>query len=157
MTLYMMVGAPGSGKSTYAQHLQAEIGDNCVYISRDNVRLSVITDNDAYFSHEDEVYEKFVSQIAETLHEHDVIADATHLSHAGRFKLVKALEKHDMPADNYDLVCVVMKTPLEVCIERDKLREGRRHVTEPVIRNMWRSFRAPWPHEFSNLKEVRFV
>ena len=153
-TLYVMVGIPGSGKSTYAQTIIANDPDNIVYISRDTVRLSVIKPNEDLFSHEDEVYDKFCDEIAATLSGKNVIADATHMSHGARAKLINALKKRGMTADKYEIVFVYMNTPIEECIRRDDVREGRAHVTAPVIRRMARSLSCPAADEFPNIKEV---
>ena len=73
-TLYVMVGIPGSGKSTWAK---ANLTD-AEYISRDTVRLSIIKDNEDLFAHEDEVYDKFVSILADGLRDNrNMVADAT--------------------------------------------------------------------------------
>ena len=56
-----MMGAPGSGKSTWAK---ANMPKDAMYISRDNIRYELLGDNDSYFSRETEVYNTFVNQIA---------------------------------------------------------------------------------------------
>lgn len=153
-TLYVMVGLPGSGKSTWAKKNLV----NADYISRDTVRLSIIKDNEHLFSHEDEVYDKFVDNIVDLLRgDRDVVADATHLSHGARHKLVSALAKREMTGDKYDIVFVMMDTPVTECVRRDETREGRAYVTEPVIRNMYRSLSTPYVGEFNNVKEVWIV
>ena len=49
-----MVGCPGSGKSTWAKkHLP-----DTYYVSRDEVRFSLLQDGEDYFSHEKEVFNK---------------------------------------------------------------------------------------------------
>ena len=156
-TLYVMVGAPGSGKSTWAKRFITN-RDNIVYLSRDHVRLSIIKETEHYFSHEDEVYDVFTNRIVELLSEgKDVVADATHLSHGARFKLISTLAVKGMPMSQYDLVFVCMDTPLAVCVARDALREGRQHVTEPVLTKMYNSFRVPTTGEFTNVKEVWLI
>lgn len=150
-TLYVMVGIPGSGKSTWAK---ANL-HNADYISRDVVRMSIVKDNEDLFSHEDEVYDKFIGTLADGLgNGRNMVADATHLSHGARHKLVRALSKAGLTADKYDITFVVMDTPLAECIRRDATREGRAHVTEPVIKNMNKSLTTPYVGEFENVKEV---
>jgi len=150
-TLYVMVGIPGSGKSTWAK---AHLTD-AEYISRDNVRLSIIKDNEDLFSHEDEVYDKFVAILADGLrNQHNMVADATHMSHGARKKLINAIAKNGVKSEEYEIVFVYMNTPIEECIRRDDLREGRAHVTAPVIRRMARSLSCPAADEFPNIKEV---
>jgi predicted kinase len=152
-----MVGIPGSGKSTEAHKILMEDPIHTAYISRDVVRLNIIKDNEHLFSHEDEVYDKFCDEIAAWLEKSNVIADATHMSHGARAKLINALAYRGMTADKYDLVFVYMDVPIEECIRRDETRDGRAHVTAPVIRRMARSLTCPTMDEFTNVKEVRII
>ena len=152
--LYVMTGIPGSGKSTWAK---ANL-HNADYISRDVVRMSIVKDNEHLFSHEDEVYDKFIRILANGLaHGRNMVADATHLSHGARHKLVRALSKEGLTTNKYDIIFVMMDTPLTECIRRDATREGRAHVTEPVIKNMYKSLSTPYVGEFDNVKEVWVV
>ena len=57
--LYVLVGCPGSGKSTWAKKHLADT----YYVSRDEIRFGLLKAGDDYFSHEDEVYEKFIDGI----------------------------------------------------------------------------------------------
>ncbi len=153
-TLFVMCGTPGSGKSTWANKFRQD-RLKMVYVSRDAIRLSIITDDEHYFSHEDEVYEKFVDVIADNLRAGvDTIADATHLSHGARAKLYNALAARGMTSDKYDIVFVQMGTPVEECIIRDNAREGRCHVTASVVRRMYSQNTKPTMDEFPNVKGV---
>lgn len=156
-TLYVMCGAPGSGKSTWANKF-IDGRAQTVYLSRDAVRMSIITDKDAYFSHEDEVYDKFTDLIVEKLTEGvDVVADATHLSRGSRKKLVNTLAAKGMTFSMYDLIFVMMDTPEAVCIKRDATRTGRQHVTADVISRMCNQIQIPTIGEFSHVKEVWLI
>ena len=75
-TLVLMCGAPGSGKTTIAKKL---MGNNDLYISRDEIRYSMISDEDEYFSKEKEVFNEYIKQIDEALTKnyHWIFADAT--------------------------------------------------------------------------------
>lgn len=56
MALYVMIGIPGSGKSTWAK---ANKKEKDIYVSRDEVRFSLLQDGDEYFSKEKEVLKEF--------------------------------------------------------------------------------------------------
>ena len=149
-TLYILCGPSGSGKSTWARNFMKE--KEICYISRDDIRLSIIKDDEDYFSHEKEVFKKFVHGIAITLEEgKDIIADATHLNMFSRCKLMQAL---DMYTKDYEIVFVVFNIDAETCIERNKAREGRRNVPENIIRNMCRDFRAPTYDEDERIVDI---
>ena len=105
-TLIIMVGIPGSGKSTYAKKL-LELHPDWEYVSRDEVRYEYVTDQTHYFDHETEVYKEFCNRIDKhLLDEKTVIADATHISIGSRRKLINSLQ---VIPDR--VLVVVMKTP----------------------------------------------
>ena len=148
--LYILCGPSGSGKSTWATNFVKD--KRIAYISRDNIRLSIIKEEEDYFSHEKEVFKTFVKAIAHYItNGDDAIADATHLNMFSRCKLIQAL---DMYTNDYEIVYVVFNTDVETCIERNKAREGRRNVPENIIRNMCRDFRAPTMDEDDRIKEI---
>ncbi len=154
-TLYILCGPSGSGKSTWAQNFineYAKTGKDIKYVSRDNIRLSIIKEEEDYFSHEKEVFKHFINTIAAYIDDgYDCIADATHLNMFSRCKLMQAL---DMYTRDYDIIFVVFNTDVETCVERNKAREGRRNVPETVIRNMCRDFRVPSLDEDERAKEI---
>lgn len=153
--LYILCGPSGSGKSTWSQNLINEYiqsGKDIKYVSRDDIRLSIIKEDEEYFSHEKEVFALFVDSIYHGLKNGwDTIADATHLNMFSRCKLMQALDRY---IQDYEVVCVVFHTDVDTCIERNKNRTGRANVPENVIRNMCRDFRMPTMDEDSRVKEI---
>lgn len=150
-TLYVLCGPSGSGKSTWAQNFRKE-HEYTAYVSRDNIRLAMITDGEDYFSHEKEVFKHFIATIAHYIQDdNDVIADATHLNMFSRCKLMQALDRYTR---DYKVVYVVFNTDVETCVERNKNRTGRRNVPENVIRNMCRDFRMPTKDEDDRIIDI---
>lgn len=141
--LYLMCGAPGSGKSYWAtKHLT----DKDKYISRDEVRFSFLQDGDDYFAKENEVFKEFIRQINENLEKgYNVFADATHLNFNSRNKTLCSIA-----AAVEEINVIYLDTPLEVCIERNSHRTGRKFVPETVIRNMYKSIKLPEKEEGIN-------
>ena len=64
--LRVMVGIPGSGKSSYIKRESDRLtsqGQKVRVISRDAIRFSLVGENDEYFSKEKQVFEKFITSI----------------------------------------------------------------------------------------------
>lgn len=151
-TLYILCGPSGSGKSTWASTYEGTITKRCSYISRDDIRLSIIKDEEDYFSHEKEVFRRFTSEIVKALKIGvDVIADATHLNEFSRRKLTQAI---DMYTTDYKIIYVVFNVSAGTCIARNANRTGRANVPENVIRNMCRDFRAPTKDEDERVIDI---
>ena len=136
--LVLMMGVPGSGKSTYARNV-LKYGD--IYISRDEIRYSILTDEDDYFAKENEVIKTFIQYIDEALidtqYQGKVYADATHLSPKSRAQVLNQLK-------NKNKVSVIyLDVPLNVILARNAQREGRALVPENVIRRMYKSIILP--------------
>lgn len=138
--LFLMMGAPGSGKSYWATN---HLSKNDIYISRDEIRFSLISDEDEYFAKETEVFDIFINKINQYLNEgFNVFADATHLNPASRNKTISRIK-----AKVDEINVIFLDTSLSVCLERNALREGRKFVPETVIKNMYNSIKIPEKEE----------
>ena len=147
--LYIMIGIPGSGKSTYAK----KRFPNAIYVSRDEIRFDLVSENEEYFSKENEVFTKFVNIINSNLKAgKDVVADATHLNPRSRTKLFSHL---NIDPTKTEIIAVVMRTPLEVCLNRNENRKGTRSYVPPqVIKNMYSSFKEPTMKELNTIIDM---
>ena len=136
-TLYIMCGIPGSGKTYFANHfLPAD-----VVVSRDNIRFTMLKENEDYFAKEPAVFNEFVRVLAQHLqHFNTVVADATHINIWSRKKLTNAIDKY---FKDYRIVYVVCAPSLQVCLYRNNKRNGRTCVPEKVIREMFDKFHPP--------------
>ena len=138
-TLYILIGIPGCGKSTFAKRFQNE--NDTTWISRDKIRFDTLKEGDEYFSHESEVFQKFIDSIVFSLRNgFNAIADATHINMSSRRKLTYAIDKQ---FNDYKIVYVIFDTPFDICLARNNLREGRACVPEQVMKNMYKDFRVP--------------
>lgn len=138
--LILMVGIPGSGKSTW---LYQNKKINEFIISRDAIRFTLLQENDDYFSKEDEVWETYVASIESLLKSGETVyADATHLNHGARLKLLKAL---DIIPDEIEVI--YFKVPLEIAQERNAQRAGRAYVPPRVITKMYLTLEEPQRYE----------
>lgn len=148
--LWIICGAPGSGKSTWLlEHAPKE----AVIVSRDKIRFSMLTEDDEYFEHEKEVYKEFCKQIKDSLENseiHDVYADATHLSPGARLKLLNSI---NINFDEININCINFIIPLEVCLARNEQRKGLTYVPRGQIRRMHMGF---VPAEKNELKKYQY-
>ena len=140
----MLVGLPGSGKSTYA-HKVLEVLKRSVWLSSDQIREEIYGDANC---------QKDPSKVFELMHERtvdlldkgfDVIYDATNITRKNRLAILDKLPRH------VSKECMIVWAPLDVCFSRDALRE--RSVGPEVIEKMLRRFEAPFYDEgFDSIK-----
>lgn len=131
--LWLTSGVPGSGKSTWVKNKLMR--DGGIWISRDEIRFSLLEDNEDYFAHEDQVIKLFHKYINAALKNDtigDVFADATHLSPKARAEVLRAL---NLDSD-IEVNCIFFDVPVDVAIKRNEQREGLARVPRSVIRRM---------------------
>lgn len=150
-TVYLLSGPPASGKSTW---VRSQLTKGSEWISRDNVRFSIVKEDEEYFSHEDEVFDTFIAYINKALEDpdiHTIYIDATHLNKRARHKVLSRIRKRNIS----ELNCVCFCVPPSVCQERNALREGRARVPAAAIENMFKSYTYPEIDEdFAHVYEV---
>ena len=135
----MMVGVPGSGKTTFCK----EYLKDWKYVSRDEIRFSLLQDDDDYFAKEEEVFKQFIHTINKHIENREnVVIDATHISKKSRKKVLSRLV---MPPlfPLVDVYCVYIKTSFGTVLKRNRLRSGRAFVPEDVICSMSQAFEMP--------------
>lgn len=135
--MYVMVGIPASGKSTYiAEHM----GENDICISHDKIRFAMVREDEDYFAKEKEVYSAFIAAIDKALEGNyaHVWVDATHISKASRAKLLRRLHVHPTKT-----VAIVMNTDFNTCRSRNIGREGRACVPSSAMNKMHYDFEEP--------------
>lgn len=136
MKLRLLMGAPGSGKSTFIKNHLA-LTDK--YVSRDEIRFSMVSETEEYFSKEKEVFKEYVKRINEGLQNYDVFADATHITVASRNKLLRAITTKPTSIE-----VIWIKTPLDMALERNEMRKGTRaYVPVSAIRRMYHQTEKP--------------
>ena len=137
--VWLVSGIPGSGKSTWIQQQIAEKGG--VWCSRDNIRFSLLSGDEGYFDHEQEVLCKWYDMINDAMSNpevEDIYIDATNLTDRTRRNVINQIY-----SDDFALCHVVFDVPLPVCLERNNKRSGRAKVPESAIHQMYSSFKFP--------------
>jgi len=132
MKLIILVGVPGSGKSSYAKEIAKK--ERATIVSSDGIREELFGDESIqgkpYIVFK-RLYEKVDELIAQDI---SVIIDATNIK---RDKRMAVLEKYKQAYKE----CYYFDTTLEMCLERDNAR--KRTVGERVIDRFYKSLEVP--------------
>jgi predicted kinase len=143
-TLYVLVGVPGSGKSTWIA--QQDWAKDCVVVSTDNFVEHYAKEVGSTYS---EVFDEYmptaVKLMAEQVvqareAEHDIIWDQTSTTVASRRKKFAMLP-------NYHAVAVVFPTPEPAELERRLAGRLGKTIPWNVMQGMISGFRAPTEDE----------
>lgn len=136
--LIVLVGVPGSGKTTYAKN-KVKNDSNIAWVSSDGIRQRIYGDASCQ-DNPGKVFEIMQKEAVEYLERgYDVIYDATSITRKARSSILNVVPKYVQKC------AVIIWAPIDVCIERDKARE--RIVGREVIDKMLKRFEAPFYDE----------
>lgn len=145
-TLILLIGPPGSGKSTYAQKYVSE-HKNTIHLSSDKIRAK-LWGNEAIQGDNNEVFSLMQSRAIEALNNgQSVVYDSTNMTRKDRSCIISQCPKF------VKIEAHVVWAPIETCIERDAARE--RTVGKEVIDRMLKRFQAPFFEE--NIDEIKVI
>lgn len=136
MKAFVMVGAPGSGKSTYVSHLKEQFPD-LVVVSGDNIREELYGDADIQGVYLD--IEKRMKELISENKGKTIVMDGTHYIAKYRKRARIMLKSFGYK----EVTAVVINQPLEVCLQQNSERE--RKVPYEVIERMHTKLQASLP------------
>lgn len=137
-TLILLVGIPGSGKTTYAQkYIENNPGTVC--LSSDKIRKELWGDESVQGDNNEVFYRMQTRAVNALNFGNDVIYDATNVTRKDRAGIITACPKFAK------IECHIVWAPIETCIERDA--ERKRTVGKEVIDRMLKRFQAPYYDE----------
>lgn len=145
-TLILLVGIPGSGKTTYAE---SYIEDHpcTIHLSSDKIRKELWGD-EAIQGDNNEVFSLMQSRAIEALNNgQSVVYDATNITRKDRSYIISICPKFAK------IECHIIWAPIEICIKRDAERE--RTVGKAVIDKMLKKFQAPYYDE--GIDEIKII
>ena len=143
MTLYLMVGISGSGKSTYAKELAKTVNGD--YLSSDSTRLKLFGD-ESNQDNNDIVFNVLYNALALSLAMgRDSILDTTGLTTQIRQPAIQIARKY-----NAKIVAVCFKTDVKIAKERNSKRD--RQVPDNVIDRQYKILEYPTLDEVDSIE-----
>ena len=136
--IIVMVGAPGSGKSTF---IKKELKANFMsVVSRDRIRFSLLKEGDKYFQHEKDVVRLYKKEIELKIKAGfpTIIVDATHLRKSSRKSILSIGKRNHCIMEAW-----VMDSTLEQCLKNNEKREGLEKVPPSVVEKMYFTYEEP--------------
>ena len=140
MKFIMLIGLPGSGKTTYA-HLLLSQDPTLVWLSSDKIRGELYGDENIQ-GDANKVFRVLHNRVKDALNEgKSVIYDATNVNRKNRRGIINEIKN----IDGIEICAHIVWAPYEVCVERDKLRD--RTVGEEVIKKFIYRWETPFIDE----------
>ena len=145
-SLILLVGIPGSGKTTYAEKYIKE-HPGTVHLSSDKIREE-LWGNEATQGDNNEVFYRMQRRAIDGLNfGYNVIYDCTNMTRQDRSCIISVCPKFAK------IECHIIWAPIETCIERDAAR--KRTVGKSVIDKMLKRFQPVWYDE--GIHEIKIV
>lgn len=145
-TLTLLIGIPGSGKTTYAKTC-IEVHPNTVHLASDKIRAE-LWGNEAIQGDNNQVFTLMQSRAIEALNNgQNVIYDCTNVTRRERACIIGICPRF------VKIEAHIVWAPIEMCIERDAARE--RTVGKEVIDKMLKRFQAPYYDE--GIDEIKVI
>ena len=126
ITSFIMVGVPGSGKSTYSKYIQKQY--KSIIVSPDDIREELYGSADVQ-GEWNEIEEVMDNMIDEYAHQ-SIIIDATHCNSRSRKESKFKLEKY-----GHNVIAVVLERSLDICLQQNMIRD--RQVPIHIIDKMF--------------------
>ena len=141
--LYMLIGIPASGKSTWIKNHKhdAVIIDTDSYLD-DVAYKAGLTYSNVFAAHSKAAEKAMYTKLAQAVKDRkDILWDQTNLTIKSRMK------KLAMIPDDYDKIAVIFKNPDHDELRRRLDSRPGKDIPMPIIRNMINSYQPPHDSE----------
>ena len=135
--LFVLIGLPGAGKSTFAQIVR-ERNKKIKYVSSDELRKEFSEFKDIHSKIFDIMNKRTIDMLREN---NNVIYDSTNLERRYRIDLFNQIRM--LPLENVKVEAVFIHNGLNQAIEQSNKRKNRDDVSEELIRNMYETMELP--------------
>lgn len=141
--IYILVGLPGSGKSTWVSKKILE--ENLVIVSTDDIIENIAKEKNLTYSDVWESSIKHATKLSEKIFLNalydgkSIVWDQTNMTAKKRKTILSKIQR------DYKKVCVVFEAPLDVIKERlvKREKETGKRIPEFVLINMLKSYEEP--------------
>ena len=152
-TVYMMVGLPGSGKSTAVKEVLEKyngLGEEYTIYSTD---AFIESEAEKWGKTYNEVFDEYIKPAkiyANGVLEYafdvgrDIVWDQTNVSVKARAKKIRRIRNAKI---DYDIVAVYVNTPVDVCKLRNNRRDAGRRISGWIIDRMATDLEKPTTNE----------
>jgi uncharacterized protein len=149
ITLFVLIGVQGSGKSTWARANAERLG--ATIVASDEIRNELESAGMDAMGLSDHVFAILEERVARLLDRgRSVIVDATHARRAWRASVLDLARKR-----NARRVAIWFDLPIEAALARNERKPGggwgQRVVPQPLLINVWRGFEPPTADEFDEV------
>jgi predicted kinase len=128
--LYILIGIPCSGKSTYANEYLNN--SHTIIVSSDKIRKDLTGTYKFSSENNNLVFDIAKKQVQNALSNgFDAVVDATNTNKKYRKNFIKISNEY-----NCNIIAIVFKTPLALCLKRNSKRDNDRRVPEQIIIEM---------------------
>lgn len=145
----MLIGLPGSGKSTWTIHETSSI------VSSDDLRRELYGDENNQ-TDPNFIFAEARKRIVNALNrDRDTVLDATNINRKQRMQFIKDVKNQMRKNINLEVVAVWIAVPYEECLRRNSKRDSI--VPEFVIEKMYKNFCPPGYDEGFDRIELWFA
>lgn len=148
----MLVGVPGSGKSTYAKKFNEQQNGKYTIVSRDNKMIEFARPNVDYTTAFKEQDAKFVDAMlnacfqASLANKEDIIIDMTNLTTSSRRRTLSQV------GSDYTKYVLYFPITEELMLQRAEARKAEgKNIPEHVLKDMLKRFEMPIEEEGFNM------